>query len=203
MLGQPVLRTEGYFDEFGTLNGDLLSYHEEAGAHVPHRLLSNSTARAAVDTLSLTVSRQSRFLDSQHLSIIQWKLRLLRPPCCNSCDLRGATVDKQVSVAKTALYMQHRKFNCKLLSQQTSYIYKLRMPMVYLAIVSFRFCPTNRDPHDILFQPDSRYLTNCLWTRFSKHSSQGKYARLYCDHVTNCFVSKCVIQVVSVQTLPG
>ncbi len=40
-----------------------------------------------------------------------------------------------------------------------------------------------------------------FWLRYS----QGKYRRrLYCDHVTKCFVSKCVPNLgKAVQTLPG
>ncbi len=46
------------------------------------------------------------------------------------------------------------------------------------------------------------YLANPSCNFACVSCTQGKYRRrLYCDHVTKCFVSKCVIQVVSVLLL--
>ncbi len=64
-------------------------------------------SRAVVDTLSSTVSRQSRFFDCRQVYLAV----STDPPCRDSPDCRDlevATVDRQMSDATTALMVSYR-----------------------------------------------------------------------------------------------
>ena len=95
------------------------SYKKEMKRHSLMTMMMIS--RAVVDTLSSTVSRQSLFFDCRHDNFTvptefqlkvqysvknHWELRTTLSRQSDGCDLGGSTVDRQMSVATTALMIR-------------------------------------------------------------------------------------------------